>query len=175
MYSNPSFLSVPWTVGLTSCKTRGGGALALESGTGCAAVMTPFFQASWRSLAYQFTGNAPLMCPPIFNFWKYFAFSSLDPNFCSQDPNFSKKICSFDPTFGNLCGTHPPPKKKSWVPPRGPKTSNNQNKELLLTSLQVCCKVSGLFTPWLFWYPVAWKSSSFLIFFKNTYDNIILL
>ena len=30
---------------------------------GCAAVMTHFFQASHRSLAYQFIVNAPLLCP----------------------------------------------------------------------------------------------------------------
>ena len=32
---------------------------------GCAVVMTPFFQASRRSLAYQFTINALLMCPHL--------------------------------------------------------------------------------------------------------------
>ena len=30
---------------------------------GCAAVMTTYFQASWRSLAYQFTIKALLVCP----------------------------------------------------------------------------------------------------------------
>ena len=49
----------------------------------CAAVMTPFFQANRRSLAYQFTINAPLMCPP-------FTIFSLDfgQNFSSQDAIF---------------------------------------------------------------------------------------
>ena len=44
------------------------GALTLESATGVCRGHDPFFQASRRSLAYQFTINAPLMCPPIFNF-----------------------------------------------------------------------------------------------------------
>ena len=29
----------------------------------------PFFKASRHSFAFQFTINAPLMCPPFFNFW----------------------------------------------------------------------------------------------------------
>ena len=89
--------------------------------------MTPFFQASRRSLAYQFTIIAPLLCPPFSNFRKNFNFqscfgqnfSSQDanfPNFRSLDPSFFKKIRSLDPTFGNPCGTYPPKKKLSAPP-----------------------------------------------------------
>ena len=41
----------------------------------CAAVTTPFFHTSRRSLAYQFPINAPLMCPPFSNFGKICIFS----------------------------------------------------------------------------------------------------
>ena len=96
---------------------------------GCVAVMTPFFQASRRSLAYQFTIIAPLWCPPFSNFRKIFHFqpffgqnfSSQDanfPNFRSQDPSFFKENPLLDPTFGNPCGTHPPEKKLN-APTRG--------------------------------------------------------
>ena len=37
--------------------------------------------------------------------------------FVPKTPHFSRKIRSLDPTFGNLCGTHPPKKKLSA--PRG--------------------------------------------------------
>ena len=86
------------------------------------------FQVSRRSVAYQFTINAPLMCPPFSIFRKFFCifslifgqnFSSQDanfPNFCSQDPSVSRKIRSLDPTFGNPCDTHLP--KKVECPPR---------------------------------------------------------
>ena len=40
----------------------GGGHWPRKGVWGCAAVMTPFFQASRRSLAYQFTIIAPLLC-----------------------------------------------------------------------------------------------------------------
>ena len=33
--------------------------------------------------------------------------------FVPKTPYFWRKICSLDPTFGNLCGTAPPPKKMS--------------------------------------------------------------
>ena len=94
--------------------------------------MTPFFQASHCSLAYQFTVNAPLLCPLFLIFIKSLQFqpwfaqncSSLDPiffpNFLSKDPHFSRKIQSLDPTFWNPCGTHPPKKKLSTPPPPHP-------------------------------------------------------
>ena len=45
----------------------GGGALTLESGKGmcCSHDLHLLFQASGCSLAYQFTLNAPLICPPF--------------------------------------------------------------------------------------------------------------
>ena len=58
---------------------------------GCAAVMIPFFQASRRSLAYQFTVNAPLLCPlfSIFRIFLHFQ-PCFGQNCSSLDPNFSK-------------------------------------------------------------------------------------
>ena len=67
------------------------GALTLERG--CAAVMTPFFQASQRSLAYQFTINALLMCPHFqfvekvcisALFWLKFSFPCKTPHFSGK-------------------------------------------------------------------------------------------
>ena len=55
----------------------GGGHSHWKGVWGCAAVMTPFFQASRRSLAHQFTLNVPLLCPPVFNFQNIFAFSTM--------------------------------------------------------------------------------------------------
>ena len=96
---------------------------------GCAAVMTPFFQATRRSLAYQFTINAPLLCPPFSNFRKNFHFQPcFGQNFNSQDANFPN-FRSLDPTFFKENPLprpyfwkpvwHTPTKKKSWVPFRG--------------------------------------------------------
>ena len=57
---------------------------------GCAAVVTPFFQASCRSLAYQFTVNAPLLWPPFSVFRKFLDFQPwFGQNSNSLDPNFS--------------------------------------------------------------------------------------
>ena len=104
------------------------GVLALESGTGMCRSHDPFFQASRRSLTYQFIINAPFMCPhpfPILE--KKIAFSSLVfwPKFQLSRCKFSfprpliflRKIHSLDPTFGNQCGTHPPKKKKKLSAP----------------------------------------------------------
>ena len=58
---------------------------------GCAAVMTPFFQASRRSLAHQFTINALLLCPLLSIFRHFLHFQPcFGQNFSSLDPNFSK-------------------------------------------------------------------------------------
>ena len=100
----------------------GWGALTLESGTGMCHCHDPLFQASRHSLAYQFTINAPLMCPPPFSILEKFCIFSLVltkisalktqifPIFVHKTPHFSREICSLDPTFGNLCSTHPPNK-----------------------------------------------------------------
>ena len=104
--------------------SRGGGEHSHWKGVwGCAAVMTPFFQASRRFLAHQFTLNAPHLCPLFSIFRNFLHFqpcfgqnsSSLPQffqNFRSQDPHFFRKIRSLDPTFLNPRGTHPQKKKK---------------------------------------------------------------
>ena len=92
---------------------------------GFAAVMIPFFQVSRRSLAYQFTVNAPLLWPPFSIFRKFLDFhpyfgqnsSSLDPNFSEFSfprPAFFKenplpRPYILKPTWHT--------EKKSWVPP----------------------------------------------------------
>ena len=62
------------------------GGTTIEGDMGCAAVMTPFFQASQCSLDYRYTINAPLMI----NFSKKFALFSLvfGQNFSSRDKKF---------------------------------------------------------------------------------------
>ena len=96
---------------------------------GCAAVMTPFFQTSRRSLAYQFTIIALLLCPPFSNFRKMFHFqpcfgqnfSSQDanfPNFRSLDPSFFKENPLPRPYFWKPMW-HTPTKKKLSAPPPG--------------------------------------------------------
>ena len=89
-----------------------------------------FFQATWRSLAYQFTIIGPLLCPPFSNFRKIFNFqpcygqnfSSQDanfPNFRSLNPSFFKENPLPRPYFWKPVW-HTPTKKKSWVPPPPP-------------------------------------------------------
>ena len=56
------------------CYSHSVRALKLESGTGMCRSHVPFFQASRRSLAYQFTINAPLMCPSSLIFRKILHF-----------------------------------------------------------------------------------------------------
>ena len=83
----------------------------------------PFFQASRRSLVYQFTVNAPLKCPlyqlleknSIFSLVFGQNFSSQDANFHSQDPSFFKEILLPRPYILKPAGHTPT--KKSWVPP----------------------------------------------------------
>ena len=88
------------------------GALTLESGTGCATVMTLF---SGQSALAKFTINVSLMCPPPFKFLENVAFSALFwPEFQLSRRKFSK--CSFPRpliflkenllpiAFRNLCG-----------------------------------------------------------------------
>ena len=92
---------------------------------GCAAVMTPFFQASRRSLVYQFTINAPLMCPH-FQFLEtklhclvLAKISALRmqifPNFRSQDPTFFKENLLPRPFFWKPVW-HTPTKKNLSAP-----------------------------------------------------------
>ena len=102
----------------------------IGSGTGMCRSHDPFFQASWRSVSYQFTIIALLMCTPFSILEKNCIF---EPCFCQnfscktqifqifipKTPHFSRKIHSLDPTFGNPCGTYPP-KKLSAPRPSSP-------------------------------------------------------
>ena len=93
--------------------SRGGGHWPRKGVWGCAAVMTPFFQASRRSLAYQFTIIAPLLCPPFSNCRKIFNFQPcFGHNFSSQDANFPN-FRSLDPSFFK---ENPLPRPYFWKP-----------------------------------------------------------
>ena len=80
---------------------------------GCAAVVTPFFQASRRSLAHQITVNVPLLCPLFSIFRKFVYFQPcFGQNSSSLDPNFSK--CLFPrPPF---CKENPLPRPYIFKP-----------------------------------------------------------
>ena len=87
---------------------------------GCAAVMTPFFHASRRSLAYQFTVNAPLMCPPfqlldfLALFWPKFSLSRpIFAKFSFPRHTFLQEDLHFRPYFWKPVWHTP---TKSWVP-----------------------------------------------------------
>ena len=113
---------------LCTCLYTPGGHSHWKGVRGCAAVMTPFFQASRRSLAYQFTLNAQLLWPPFSIFRKFLNFQPcFGQNSSSLDPDFSK--FSFPrPLFFKENPLprpyilkpmwHTSTKKKSWVPPR---------------------------------------------------------
>ena len=126
------FISHEWKwVGNKAENTCRGANLHWKVIWGCATVTTPFFQASWHFLAYQFTLNAPLMCPAfsilrkIMDFQSCFGqnFSSQDanfPNFCSQVPSFSKENSLPRSYFWKPVWNKPTKKKKkkkSRVPP----------------------------------------------------------
>ena len=108
--------------------------------------MTPFFQASRRSLAYQFTIIAPLICPPFSNFRKFFHFQPcFGQNFSSQDANFPN-FRSLHPSYfkENLLPRpyfwkpvwHIPTKKKVECPPSpGLQTSFFINTVVLQTTV----------------------------------------
>ena len=67
----------------------GGGHSHMKGVWRCAAVMTPFFQVIRRSLAYQFTVNAPLLWLP---FSCFFAFSAMFcPKVYLSRPKFFKE------------------------------------------------------------------------------------
>ena len=92
-------------------------------------IMTPFFQASRRSLAHQFTQNAPLLCPLFSIFRKFLHFQPcFGQNSSSLDPNFSKFSFSRPPFFQKnpfprpyifKPAWHTPTKKKVECPPPG--------------------------------------------------------
>ena len=68
--------------------------------------MTPFFQASRRSLAYQFTVNAPLLWPPFSIFRKFLDFQ----------PCFSQNSSSLNPNFSKFSFPRPPFFKENPLP-----------------------------------------------------------
>ena len=81
--------------------------------------MTPFFRASRRSLAYQFSVNAPLLRPPFsiirkfLNFQPYFG-----QNSNSLDPNFSKFSFPRPPFFKVNPFPRPYILKPAWHTPK---------------------------------------------------------
>ena len=92
---------------------------------GCAPVMIPLFsgQSALPSLPichqraphFQFSGN---FCIFSLVLAKISALKmQIFKIFVPKTPHFSRKIHPLDPTFGNLCGTHPPKKKLSASPP----------------------------------------------------------
>ena len=115
---------------------------------GCAAVMTPFFQTSHRSLAYQFTVNAPLLCPFFSIFRKFLHFQPcFGQNSSSLDPNFSK-FSFLRPLFFKenplprpyilKPAWHTSTKKKLSAPPPGPNSPLFQ----ILTIQMICVFIS---------------------------------
>ena len=92
----PSFLrhddaSTLNKIALTGAQAQGGHS-HWKGVWGCAAVMTPFFQTSHRSLAYQFTVNAPCLCP-LFSIFR---------NFLHFQPCFGQNSSSLDPKVSFL-------------------------------------------------------------------------
>ena len=81
---------LPPNIQFNTFQSAGRGALAWEGGTGMCCGHDPLFQASRCFIAYQFTINLPLMCPPC-QFLEKVAFSTLflGKNFSSQDANLS--------------------------------------------------------------------------------------
>ena len=128
----------------------GGGHSHWKEVWGCAAVMTPFFQASRRSLAHQFTLNTPLLCPLFSIFRKFLHFQPcFGQNSSSLDPNFSKFSFSRPPFFQENPLPRPyifkplwhtPTKKKLSAPPPGGKSGM-----LLYTCVTTKTCVNGYF------------------------------
>ena len=123
------------------CWIPGGGHSHWKGVWGCAAVMTPFFQTSHRSLAYQFTVNAPLLCPLFSIFRKFLHFQPFfGQNYSSLDPNFSK-FSFLRPLFFKenplprpyilKPAWHTPTKKKVECPPP-PRVLNSSSKIVLI-------------------------------------------
>ena len=119
--------------GIIQHKVPPGGHSHWKGVWGCAAVMTPFFQASRRSLAHQFTLNAPLLCPLFSIFRKFLHFQPcFGQNSSSLDPSFSKFSFSRPPFFQEnplprpyifKPAWHTPTKKKVECPPPPPPES----------------------------------------------------
>ena len=71
-----------------------------------AAFLAPFFQASGRSLAYQFTVNVPLLCP-LFSIFR---------NILHFQPCFGQNSSSRDPNFSTFLFPRPPFFKENLLP-----------------------------------------------------------
>ena len=80
----------------------GGGHSHWKGVWGCAAVLTPFFEAIRCSLAYQFTVNEPLLWLPFSSF----------RNFLHFQPYFGQNSSSLDPSFSKFSLTRPPFSRK---------------------------------------------------------------
>ena len=77
IYLRPWISKHAWANSIAASRSRPGGHSHWKGVWGCAAIMTPFFQASRRSLAYQFTVNAR-SCAPCFHFLEIFCIFSHD-------------------------------------------------------------------------------------------------
>ena len=73
-----------------------GGGCELEGDMGMYVVMTPFFGRSALPIAYFFFAKISALKTQIFQI------------VLPKIPHFSRKICSLDPTRGNLCSAYPP-------------------------------------------------------------------
>ena len=118
-----------------------GGALTLESDTGCTAVMTPLYSGQSALPSLPIYPQCDVRVPPFSIFRKRNSFSALFwPKFRLSKCKFSKFLFPRplilegkcvpwvprpDPTFGNLCGTHPQKKKVEFPPPPGCVGPNN--------------------------------------------------
>ena len=95
----------------------------MESGTGMCRGHDPLFSDQLALSSLSIYRQCAAYVPPIFNFQKLCIFSLVLAKisalktqtfeiFVPKTPHFSRKICSLDATFGNLCGTYPQKKKK---------------------------------------------------------------
>ena len=128
---------------------------------GCAALMTPFFQASRRSLAHQFTVNAPLLCPLFSIFRKFLHFQPcFGQNSSSLDPKFSKFSFPRPPFFKENLLPRPYILKPVWLTPTKKKLSAPQDSHVfecisyvleIMHSSQKMQLTHALDDLWLFW------------------------
>ena len=121
--------------------------------------MTPFYQASCRSLAYQFTIYAPLMCHPfsilgekcIFSLvlGQNFSFQEAKfQNFRSQDPSFFKKKENLLPRPFFWKPVWHIPTKKGECPPWVPMINNlgGFSSKLMINHIKFCVHFSKNFS-----------------------------
>ena len=112
---------------------------------GCAAVMTPFFQASRRSLAHQFTVNAPLLCPPFSIFRKFLHFQPcFGQNLSSLDPKFSKFLFPRPHFFKENLLPRPYIFKPAWHTPTQKKVECPP-PDILIPFCSIGAAISGIF------------------------------